>query len=156
MLVREVSVYYQRRIVSIGSTEVSIDFNTIFGRYMEEFYRRKNHVTDLMWEYSLGGSVSTDIRVIRKWLGPRDRTLQTILDDRLAARAQRDEYTCEWFQRHLLDFSRSKDKTILSVVGPAGCGKTVLSGWIIERLQRSLGKKSHETLAFTFGALPPK
>ena len=104
-----------------------------------------------MWEYSIGEDVSIGVRAIRKWLGPRDSTLQTILDDRLATKAHRDEYTCEWFQRRLLDFSRST-KEVFEIAGPAGSGKSVLSGWILERLQRPLAKKTHLTLSYTIEA----
>lgn len=152
-LVRDVGIHYHVRISVSSTKEISIDFNNVFGRHMEEFYRRKNHITDAMWEYKLGGDVSVGIRTIRHWLGPRDRTLQTILDDRLAARGRRDEYTCEWSQRYLLDFSRGKDE-ILAITGPAGCGKSVLAGWIVERLQRPLGRKTHQTLFYTVGRYP--
>ena len=100
-----------------------------------------------MWEYSIGEDVSIGVRAIRKWLGPRDSILQTILDDRLATKAHRDEYTCEWFQRRLLDFSCGTNNEVFEVTGPSGCGKSVLSGWILERLQRPLGKKTHLTLS---------
>ena len=150
MLVRDVSIYYHVRSSALSAGQITIDFNNVFGRHMESFYRRKNHITDAMWEHELGGDASVDIRTVRKWLGPRDRKLQTILDDRLAARGRRDEYTCEWFQRYLLDFSRGKDD-ILAVTGPAGCGKSVLAGWITERLQRPLGRKTHQTLSYTVG-----
>ena len=91
-----------------------------------------------------------DIATIRQWLGPRDRTLQTISADVAAAKTLRAEFSCEWLQRHLLDFFRSKDR-ILSIDGAAGTGKSVLSGWTEERLQRPLGRKSYETLSYTFG-----
>ena len=154
LLVRDVSIYYQSRISDISSQEVRLDLSSIFSRQIEDFYRYKNHVIDSMWEYSLGEDVSIGIRAIRKWLGPRDSTLQTILDDRLAGKARRDEYTCEWFQRRLLDFSRGEDK-MFEITGPAGCGKSVLSGWIIERLQRPLGKKTHQTISYIIGMCLP-
>ena len=146
-----------------------MDFYTAFGKYIEPFYRRKNHIIDAMWKHCLGDGryfhayvhlyctdhnldFSMDFRTIRNWLSPRDRTLQTILNDRLTARSRRNEYTCEWFQRQLLDFSRSNDD-VLAVVGPTGCGKSVLAGWIVERLQRPLGRKTYETLSYTIGML---
>lgn len=103
-----------------------------------------------MWQHELGDDMSVDVETLRAWLRPRDRNLQTLVKNRVHAPGHRDEYTCEWFQRHLLDFSRSKDDG-LAIVGPAGCGKSVLSHWIIERLQRPLGKKTYETLFFTIG-----
>jgi Cdc6-like AAA superfamily ATPase len=85
---------------------------------------------------------------IRKWLKPHDKTTQDILRNRREALKHRAEYTCEWFQRHLLDFSRGK-KNVLLVTGPEGCGKSVLSGWIVERLQRPLAKKNFVTLSYS-------
>ena len=95
---------------------------------------------------------AVDITTIRKWLGPRDRNLQAVSSDVAAAKTVRAEFTCEWAQRHLLDFFRGKDP-ILAIDGAAGTGKSVLSGWVEERLQRPLGRKSYETLSYTFGKL---
>lgn len=148
LLVNDVAIHY--RGATSGSHDVYFDFNVKFGRHMEAFYRRKNHIADAMWEYQLDDSVSIDIRTIRKWLSTRDNTIQSILDDRSSARGQRDEYTCDWFQRRLLDFSRGKDD-VFAITGPSGCGKTVLAGWIVERLQRPLGRKTHATLSYMIG-----
>lgn len=76
--------------------------------------------------------------------------MRFIVNDSAAAKTYRAEFTCEWLQRHLIDFFRGKDD-ILAVDGPAGSGKSVLSGWIEERLQRPLARISYETLAYTFG-----
>lgn len=47
-----------------------------------------------MWSMQLeDDNVSTDIRTIRKWLSTRDNTIQSILNDRVSTRSQRDEYT---------------------------------------------------------------
>ena len=70
----------------------------------------------------------------------------------MGTRIVRDEYTCEWFQKELLDFTRSDDD-ILVINGKSGCGKSVLSGWIVERLQRPLGRKSYETISYVIGKL---
>jgi ABC-type dipeptide/oligopeptide/nickel transport system ATPase component len=49
----------------------------------------------------------------------------------------------------LLDFSRGQGN-VLAITGPSGCGKSILSGWIVERLQRPLGRKTHhEMLSFS-------
>ena len=151
LLVREVSLYYKLRISDISSHEVTVDFNGAFGRYIDSFHHNKNHITDAMWEHVLGDEVSVSVKTVRKWLGPRDRTLQTIIDDRLAARSHRDEFTCEWFQRYLMGFSRGRDDVLL-VTGEAGSGKTVLAGWIVERLQRPLGRKTYQSLSYSIEA----
>jgi ABC-type polysaccharide/polyol phosphate transport system ATPase subunit len=98
---------------------------------------------------------SVNINSVRKWLGVHDSTVRTVLNDRAAARSRRHEYTCEWFQRALLDFTRG-DGDILAITGPSGCGKSMLASWVTERLQRPLGKKkTHETMFLTIGMLQP-
>ena len=150
VLVRDVSIYYYAQVNAISAGQVSLDFNSTFGGHIEAFHKRKTRITDAMWQIELGDDAPMDVETLRAWLRPRDRSLQTLVKNRFHAPGHRDEYTCEWFQRHLLDFSRSK-KDGLSIVGPAGCGKSVLSRWIVERLQRPLGKRSFETLFFTIG-----
>ena len=149
VLVREVSLYYYSRINSISS-DVTIDFNGVFGRHMETFQRNKNHIIDAMWENTLGDDFSVDIHASRKWLGTRDHVLKTILDDGLAARGPRDEYTCEWFHRYLVDFARGNDD-VLAVTGPTGSGKSVIADGVVGRLQRPLGRKTYQTLSCIIG-----
>ena len=150
MLVRDVSIYYYAQVNSISAGQVSLDFNSTFGGVIEAFHQRKSRITDAMWRFELGDDASMEIETLRAWLRPRDHNLQILVKNRLHAPGHRDEYTCEWFQRHLLDFSRSEEDG-LAIVGPAGCGKSILSRWIIERLQRPLGKKTCDTLFFTVG-----
>ena len=150
ILVRDVSTYYYSQVNAISTGQVSLDFNSVFGSRIEAFHKRKSNITDAMWRFELGDDASMDLETLRAWLRPRDLSIQTLVRNRLHAPGHRDEYTCEWFQRHLLDFSRSKND-VLSIIGPAGCGKSVLSRWIIERLQRPVGKKSFETLYVTIG-----
>lgn len=152
MLVRDVSIYYYAQVNAISAGQVSLDFNSSFGGHIEAFHSRKSQITDAMWRYKLGDDASMDVETLRAWLRPHDRNLQTLVKNRPHAPGHRDEYTCEWFQRHLLDFSRSEEDG-LEIVGPAGCGKSVLSRWINERLQRPLGKRTYETLFLTIGRL---
>ena len=154
MLVRDVSIHYYAQVNAISAGQVSLDFNSTFGGHIEAFHKRKSRITDAMWQFELGDNASIDVETLRTWLRPRDRNLQTLVKNRLNAPGRRDEYTCEWFQRHLLDFSRSNEHS-LTISGPAGCGKSVLSRWIIERLQRPLAKKTYETLFFTVGGFSP-
>lgn len=149
-LVREVTVTYYGRIIGISAHGLTLDFNSVFGHQLEVFYGLKNNIVDKMWENALAGNFSVDIRTIRNWLSPRDRTMQTILSDRLTDRSHRAEYSCEWFQRYLLDFSRGQDD-VLAITAPSGCGKTVLSGYIVERLQRPLARKNFQTLSYNIG-----
>ena len=130
--------------------ETKFDFNSVFGAQITAFYQRKNHVVDAMWQYALGDEAAMEVGVLRKWLGPHDAGLQKLLKDDESAPSRREEFTCEWFQSHLLSFSRSKYDT-LAIHGPSGCGKSVLSGWIVERLQRPMGKKAYVTISGALG-----
>jgi hypothetical protein len=154
VLVREVSLFYRSRISTLSSTEASFDFNSVFGKSISAFYRRKDHIIDGMWECRLGDDCA-NVRVIRQWLGIRDNIIRNIIHDRVTAASCRDEHTCEWMQTPLLDFSRGKED-VFAITGPSGCGKTILAGWIVERLQTRLGKKMHMTLSVTIGMSMPK
>lgn len=153
ILVRDVSLYYRVRLLE-GAHEAVFDFNDIFGRQISGFNQRKNGIVNAMWEHVLGHQASTQIQAVRKWLQPGDRMLQKLLTSNEAAVGRRHEFTCEWFRSHLLAFTRSHDD-VLSLQGPAGCGKSVLSGWIVERLQRPLGKKVYDTISSSIGRLIP-
>lgn len=87
---------------------------------------------------------------IRRWLCPQDRTLRLLASDTMNSRGARDEFTCEWFQSHLLDFSRSSDQ-LLAITGGSGSGKSILSGWIAERLERALGGKTYVVNSIIIG-----
>ncbi len=149
VLVRDVSFYYHTRISGLSSGEVSIDFSSVFSKNISAFYSRKDRVIDAMWECRLGDDCA-NVRVIRQWLDIRDNITRTIVRQRIAASSRRDEYTCEWMGRYLLDFTRGTED-VLAITGPSGSGKTVLAGWIVERLQTPLDKKRHETLSIIIG-----
>ncbi|KAL8687481.1 MAG: hypothetical protein Q9218_006359, partial [Villophora microphyllina] len=153
VLVREVSLYYNIRLRT-SAHGTSFDFNGVFGGQIAAFHKRKNHIIDAMWEQSLGNDATIETRSLRKWLGPGESGMQKLLKADDMAPGDRDEYTCEWFQSHLLAYSRSKDD-MLAIHGPPGCGKSVLSTWIVERLQRPIGKKSYVTLSCTVEADTP-
>lgn len=129
---------------------MSFDFNSIFGGQIAGFHKRKNHVVDEIWEHVLRDEVAIETRTLRKWLSPQDPGLRKMAKANGMAPADREEYTCELLQSHLLAFSRS-DHEVLAVHGPAGCGKRVLSSWIMERLQRPLGRNAYVTLSRTIG-----
>lgn len=149
-LVRDVALHYRAQINSLATTEVTHDFNSLFRRPLDNFYGRKDQIIDAMWAYKLNGDDSISIHAIRTWLSIRDDVTRMVLRDRLASRDRRDDHTCDWLQRSLLDFSRGTDK-VLAITGPSGSGKSFLWGWTVERLQRRLGKKTHETLSITIG-----
>ncbi|KAK8192024.1 uncharacterized protein BKA78DRAFT_250650 [Phyllosticta capitalensis] len=149
----EITVYYRKSARTMSTASVTVDFNITFGRLMESFIQHKDRVANLMWTYQLRNSSElTDIRVsietIRQWLLPQDRTLQAVVTGRRATRVVRAEYTCEWLDRPLVDFARSKEN-ILTITGESGSGKSVLFGWILERLQRPIGRKTYQAVHAT-------
>jgi hypothetical protein len=144
VLVRDVSFYYRTRL---SSSEVSIDFSSVFGKNISAFYYRKDRIIDAMWECRLGDDCA-NVRAIRQWLDIRDNITRTIVRQRVTASSRRDEYTCEWMEIPLLEFARGTED-VLAITGPSGSGKTVLAGWIVERLQTILGKKRHDTISIT-------
>jgi tetratricopeptide (TPR) repeat protein len=149
MLVRDIALHYHIQIRTLSSNEVSLDFKSLFGRNIDAFYSRKDRIIESMWSWRIDDD-SINIHAICMWLSVRDATTRTYLGDRAAAKARRDEYTCDWFQRPLLDFTRGEDD-VLAITGPSGCGKSMLSGWIMERLQRPIGKKTYQTLSLSVG-----
>jgi Cdc6-like AAA superfamily ATPase len=64
------------------------------------------------------------------------------------------DFTCEWFSQHLTDFTRSENGALL-VTGKPATGKTVLSEWVVERLQSLNGRRASEVIAYTIGESMP-
>lgn len=62
----------------------------------------------------------------------------------------RADFTCEWFDRHLSDFTRG-GKELMLVTGKPSAGKSVLSEWVVERLQASTGRRASEVVTYTIG-----
>ncbi|THW36752.1 hypothetical protein D6C90_00605 [Aureobasidium pullulans] len=149
LLVFDVASYYQGSVRGLSRSSVTIDFTFLFREHLNNFNNRKNRIMNHIWSHALGGDASRDVHEIRKWLDQRAFLLRSISAESLTYASQYDEYTCEWFQRHLLEFTRS-DQDILAITGPPGSGKSVLSSWIQERLQRPLDRKTHSTVMFSF------
>ncbi|KAI9768306.1 MAG: hypothetical protein M1840_004914 [Geoglossum simile] len=130
------------------------EFRALFGPIVDSFFLHRDRFSNEVWDVSLQASTvlrdsSITIRALRKWLTPQDQTLTFILNDRLGTRTARHELTCEWFDTTLSNFQRSKDD-ILFVSGGPGTGKSVLAGWILERLKRSpVRSKCQESISFT-------
>lgn len=80
--------------------------------------------------------------------------LQALVTGRRATRTPRAEFTCEWLDRPLVDFARSKDK-VLTITAEAGAGKSYLFGWILERLQRRVGHHEYQAVQATVDCQVP-
>lgn len=94
---------------------------------------------------------SITVRIVRQWLAPQDRIIDILLSDRMGTRSARHENTCAWFGSHLRSFQRSNDNTLV-IIGKPGSGKSVLLGWILERLRKSPGRNGHQdVVSFTIG-----
>ncbi|KAF9635045.1 Tetratricopeptide-like helical protein [Lasiodiplodia theobromae] len=155
----EITIFYRKSIRSMSTTAVTVDFNITFGRLMETFIQHKDSIANMFWTYQLKNSpeiadIHVSIQEIRLWLLPQDRNLQALVSGRRATRNLRAEFTCEWFDRPLIDFTRSKDN-VLTITAETGAGKSILAGWILERLQRPIGKKTYQAIHATVDSQVP-
>ncbi|KAH7050107.1 hypothetical protein B0J12DRAFT_699514 [Macrophomina phaseolina] len=155
----EITIFYRKSIRSMSTTAVTVDFNITFGRLMESFIQHKDRIANMFWTYQLKNSpeiadIHVSIEEIRLWLLPQDRTLQAMVTGRRATRNLRAEFTCEWFDRPLIDFTRSKDN-VLTITAETGAGKSILASWILERLQRPIGKKTYQAIHATVDSQVP-
>ncbi|KAH0165473.1 hypothetical protein KCU67_g4718, partial [Aureobasidium melanogenum] len=154
LLVFDVASHYQGSVRGLSHGAVTLDFTSLFREHLNNFENRKNRIMNHIWSHALGGDAARDVHEVRKWLDQRAFLLRSIPAESFTYASQYDEYTCEWFQQTLYDFSRGHEQ-ILAITGPPGCGKSVLSSWIQERLQRRLGQKTHSTVMFSFDSDVP-
>jgi hypothetical protein len=99
--------------------------------------------------YTIHPDVSVDL--VREFLTPHDRVTRTLAVTRYIKKPRAD-FTCEWFDRHLTDFTRG-GKELMLVSGKPSTGKSVLSEWVVERLQASTGRRASEVVTYTIGRL---
>ena len=111
-----------------------------------------------MWTASLekyGLYDGPSVRDLRSWLAPQDSVLAFLSSNHVNLVSQPADYTCVWFQPHLLKFLRSNNKTLL-VEGDSGSGKSTLAHWVTDRLQRPIGRKNVSTIGFSFDQTVPQ
>ena len=152
-LVGDIALHYRKKLNSMRSSSVTFDFNAAFGDSILAVEKYQKSISKVLWEHNIRKSKvksAVKIATIQDWLVPRDATVKLLTNSKKIDKAKRTEYTCEWLQRHLLEFLRSEDRTFM-LNGPVGCGKSVLTDWLEERLQRPLGRKYYETFSFSFG-----
>ncbi|KAK4159202.1 hypothetical protein QBC43DRAFT_362161 [Cladorrhinum sp. PSN259] len=149
-LVGSVAAFYRERIINLSAGKsVSINFETTFGSTITKIYERRDSIIAKMWALKLGhGRSGLSLQAVRKRL-QNNRSNKGTFYDRVSETIKRTEGSCEWFKTPLVDFFRSNERT-LTVTGEAGSGKTVLAGWIKERLQRPFDHRQYAALTYTF------
>ncbi|KAK0715896.1 hypothetical protein B0H67DRAFT_538659 [Lasiosphaeris hirsuta] len=149
-LVGTISVFYRGEISKLAAGKsVTINFDAAFGDAVAAIYKRRDLITAKMWSLKLGYRHSNlSLDAVRRRL-KHDRSIKGAFYDQIAESMKRAEDTCEWLKSPLVEFFRTSNKT-LTITGEPGTGKTVLAGWIKERLQRPLNHTQFSTLNYTF------
>ncbi|KAG0653042.1 hypothetical protein D0Z07_0724 [Hyphodiscus hymeniophilus] len=147
-LVTGVSIYFCWKQTNVSFSSQS--FDELFGRTVESFFINGDRFTDTIWATRLEalakpGDVSVDL--VREFLTPHDRVTRLLAVTRYVKKSRAD-FTCEWFDRQLSDFTRSS-QNMLYVTGKPCTGKSVLSEWVVERLQASTGRRASEVITYT-------
>ncbi|KAK3331850.1 hypothetical protein B0T19DRAFT_367021 [Cercophora scortea] len=149
-LVGNISVHYRKTIGNLAANKsVTINFEATFGHAMGEIWLRRDLIAAKMWSLKLGHrALGLSLEFIRRQL-QNDRSTRGNFYDQVAESLGRAEDTCEWLRSPLVEFFRSNDKA-LTITGDSGTGKTILAGWIKERLQSPLDHVQYSTLMYTF------
>ena len=141
----------------ISATEFEEHFEEHFGETITGFYHHLDRISTSMWTMEIEsrlfkGHSELDICVIRDFLEPQDRVVRTMISNQLSSGVHRAEFTCEWFSSRITDFTRNRDKVFLITGGPSS-GKTVLSRWIVEKLQGSMDQDHYDVISYFVGKL---
>lgn len=139
-LVVDVSLHYSNG----GSIS---EFDARFAHRAEMLFSYKEPIIEAFWREQLqarhGREIMTEIEEIQRFLSPNDTVVRGLLSRQSKSRSHYVEYTCEWFDHMLQEFTAGDDN-IFCVTGKPGCGKTVLSQWIMERLRRQQDRASYD------------
>lgn len=148
--VGRICIHYAREISNLAvGKSVTVSFNAVFQNDLTAIWKQRDYVTAKMWALRLGCRNSgLSLQSIRRYL-KNDRSVKGSFYDQVAESMKRAEDTCEWLKGPLVEFFRSDDR-VLTITGESGTGKTVLAGWIKERLQRPLDHTQYSTLLHTF------
>lgn len=128
------------------------EFEEHFGETITGFYHHLDRISTSMWTMEIEssrfrGHSELDICAIRDFLGPQDRIVRNMISNRLSSGVHRAEFTCEWFSSHVTNFTRNRNKVFLITGGPSS-GKTVLSRWIVEKLQGSMDQDPYDVISY--------
>ncbi|KAK0662844.1 hypothetical protein DIS24_g1763 [Lasiodiplodia hormozganensis] len=127
------------------------EFDARFAHRAEMLFSYKESIIEAFWREQLqalhGREVMAEIEEIRRFLSPHDTVVRGLLSRQSKSRSHYVEYTCEWFDHMLQEFTAGDDNVFL-ITGKPGCGKTVLSQWIMERLRRQQDRASYDVACF--------
>ncbi|KAI9151452.1 putative ankyrin repeat protein L88 [Paramyrothecium foliicola] len=149
-LVASVSTYFHKAINDLTTTSISINIYSTFPNEIRAFTERCEKTAELMWKHQLtregiDASKVFAIKSMKNWVSPNDYVLSDVIKGVSHLAHDREELTCLWVAPYLTRFLRSDDK-VLSLTGPAGSGKTVLSSVIVDYLQHPIGGVSFNTI----------
>ncbi|KAK7961589.1 uncharacterized protein PG986_002414 [Apiospora aurea] len=164
-LIGDIAVTYRQRISRLSSRNnaVSIDFDKEFSHQIRDVWTLRSRLFEHMWIRALRNEqdVTSKLTALRGKLAPSTSSEERsqLLYGRIAEKAERAEGTCEWAEDELVDFLESGED-LLAITGSPGCGKSVLSAWLRERLQRPIhvgrNRMKFETFGFAFASDNPE
>lgn len=150
IIVSDVAVQYHQAVHGNRSS-VTLDIYVAFKSPIDNFRHQVHELTQDMWRVVVASRDGQDVEELQRWLAPDDSVLAALASNHVNLGGHQGEYTCTWFQTHLVSFLRRND-SVLVVEGKAGSGKTTLAHWIRDRLQRPIARKSFSTLSFFLNA----
>jgi len=147
----ESTLYYHKKASNTAVRMKSGEFERRFGRYIEHFYDARAKASNAMWTISIESVEAAqrpyETTVMRRFLAPQDTVVQALMSGRISSRHRRAEFTCEWATKRVNDFARSQD-SLLVLSGKEYSGKSVLAGWIAERIANTRGRLGHDVMFF--------
>ncbi|KAF2151611.1 hypothetical protein K461DRAFT_257013 [Myriangium duriaei CBS 260.36] len=159
-LVVDVSVRLYKTVNGMTSGSASLDLYHVFGSTIDALEQRRDTIVHEIWRcrfqqegYDEEEKVG-QIDLLSRWLSPADQVLASLTKDFSTFTDDQAELTCMWFQKALQKFCLGTDKTML-LTGKPGCGKTVLSASIAERLQRSVNRKNFSVIFSSISTAMP-
>ncbi|KAK7928661.1 hypothetical protein PG985_005659 [Apiospora marii] len=147
-------VTYRQRISRLSRNTVTIDFDKEFSSQIPDIWSLRSRLFEHMWSHALRDeNVCSTLTSLQRQLVPSTSEYRPQLYGRIAEKAERAGGTCEWVEGDLTDFLESGED-LLAITGSPGCGKSVLSAWLRERLQKPIhvgrDKLKFETFGFAF------
>ena len=156
-LIGDIAVTYRQRISRLSRNAVAIDFDKEFSSQIRDVWTLRSRLFEHMWSHALRNeNVTATLVSLQRRLVPNTSEYRPQLYGRIAEKVDRAEGTCEWVEDDLVDFLESGDD-LMAITANPGCGKSVLSTWLRERLQRPIhvgrDRLKFETFGFIFGKL---